>query len=137
MNPDNSRLMRCRRCSQMFEPVGLDTPVCPICQSMRDEQFIVVRELVREYPGITALEVHEATEVPMETILRFIDTGLLEVVKDTNRNGEISERVGLMIKRARERKELYRKPGKETKGIDGLKDDEKEKFTWHEVGKNG
>ncbi|MCL1843782.1 MAG: hypothetical protein FWF79_08210 [Defluviitaleaceae bacterium] len=136
MLPETSRLMRCRKCDTKFEPVGLESPLCPLCQQAKDEQYIVVRELVREYPGITALEVHEATEVPMHVILRYIENGMLEAVKDRGiRDDEISERIGLLIKRAKERKEIFSRAATkhaaeaEAQRLDEMRVED-DKFTW-------
>jgi len=101
----------------------------------REGEYQMVREIVREFPGITALEVNEHTQVPMEKILRYIDKGLLEVVENKNKDGIPSERIGLMIKKIREKRKIYEKPKKEEtppkKILDEIGDTENEqKFTW-------
>ena len=74
------RSVRCRRCKQMFEFEGLPPECCPRCKKIEDNQFMRVRELVRDHPGITALEVHEHTGVPFPTIMQYIEKGHLEIV---------------------------------------------------------
>ena len=129
-----NRTVRCRVCGNMYESEGIPSGACETCRMAREEQYQVVRAVVREYPGITALDVHEVTEVPMEVILRYIDKGLLEVVSTRNDKGEISERVGVMIKRAKERAKVILKQHDEIKLpiIEQLEEFkiEKEKFTW-------
>ncbi|MCL1884018.1 MAG: hypothetical protein FWF81_09745 [Defluviitaleaceae bacterium] len=121
----------------MFEYEGLPPPCCPPCRMEREEQYQVVRELVRLYPGITALEVHDFTEVPIYLILRYIEMGLLDVINFKNNEGEIiSERVGIMLKKAKEKKMLVEREKLKATGVslDQLGGDEVEleKFTWHE-----
>jgi hypothetical protein len=119
----------------MYEYEGLPPPCCPECKRIRDEQFYIVREVIREFPGIPALHVHHATEVPMEVILRFAENGMIEVVPTVNKDGQLDERIGLMIRRAAEIRKTYGKPAEKE---DVLKIDEmsinelKDKFTWRD-----
>ena len=124
--------IRCKRCGKMFEFDGELPPACPMCIRERNEQFYIVRELVREFPGITALQVNQATEVPMDVILRFVEEGRIEVVPNKNKDGALDERIGLMIKKAKEMREFYRthQEGKPTDKLDTLAEDDK--FRWHE-----
>jgi hypothetical protein len=101
-----------------------------------EEQYQIVRAFVRDFPGITALEVNDYTGVPMHLILRYINMGLLEVVKDKNSDGVVSERIGILIAKAKEKKRLFEQE-KKNKGkvaaLDTLSEThekEKDKFTW-------
>ncbi|MCL1863157.1 MAG: hypothetical protein FWF78_06290 [Defluviitaleaceae bacterium] len=133
----NHKMIRCRRCGNMFEVEGLVGPICDSCRLEREEQFQIVRIFVREHPGISALEVHQCTEIPMEAILKYINAGLLEVVNIANADGEVSERVGFMLKKAEAKKVQLdmKKTGTSAPPVpsmDNLKTNEpKEKFTWH------
>jgi len=104
----------------MYEHEGMPPPACPMCMQLRNEQFYIVRELVREFPGITALQVNQATEVPMEIILRFVEMGMIEVMPTANRDGKLDERIGLMVKKAKEMRAFYQ----EHEGTKGSKLDE-------------
>jgi len=130
MHKSDIRKLRCNQCGEKFESEGLPPMVCPNCQDLRDTQYYVVRELVREFPGITALEVHDFTEVPMEDILRYVDKGMLEVIPTDKRDGKITERIERMMKRAKERKKLYeqQQKGEVVEKLDVLGEDEK--FKW-------
>jgi hypothetical protein len=110
-------------------------PCCPSCQEERDFQFRLVREVVRECPGITALQVSYATEVPLEVILKFVESRKIEVVplKDVEDN---RERDGIYIKTAKRIRDVYMKTESASPGqvptVDELREStEKEKFTWH------
>jgi hypothetical protein len=63
----------------MFSFDGLPPDCCPACKQRKDAQFQKVRGMVKETPGITALEVHERTDVPLSTIIKYIEAGYLEV----------------------------------------------------------
>jgi len=127
------REIRCRRCGKMYSYEGMPPECCPLCAKERRAQYVMVRELVRQCPGITAVEVNQITEVPLEVILKFIDDGLLEVVPHgPPPDGELANRVGLMIKRAKENKQIYKKYVPEGEEIDDLAEKGKPKFTWHE-----
>ena len=86
----------------MFQYDGPMPPACPMCVKERNEQFYVVREVVREFPGITALQVNQATDVPMEVIMRFVELGMVEVMPTKDREGDIDARIDTMIKKAKE-----------------------------------
>jgi hypothetical protein len=43
-------------------------------------QFQRVREIIKSNPGISALEVHERTNVPLPAIVRYIESGVIEIV---------------------------------------------------------
>jgi len=69
----------------MFSFDGLPPDSCPTCKRLKESQFQSVREIVKDNPGITALEVYERTHVPLPTIVRYIESGMLEVMS-TNAN---------------------------------------------------
>jgi len=119
----------------MFEYEGLPPPCCPRCKKLRDEQFHIVRDVVRECPGITALQVHQVTEISMDIILHFVENGMIEVIPTTNKDGKLDERIGLMIEKAKELREQYKQHKEEdTPKLDELSTEElKEKFTWHKI----
>jgi hypothetical protein len=117
----------------MFEYEGLPPPCCPDCQLYRDEQFYIVRTLVREYPGITALEVNKITDVPVDAILKFIDAGMLEVVQSVNQDGRLDERLGILLRKAREiKKPTLAQPENPAKMEELKATENKQKFTWLE-----
>lgn len=72
-------VMNCRRCKKIFMYSGVGPKICESCKKQEDEDFEKVRAFVREYPGATAQEVSQATEVPVQLIYRFLKDGRLEV----------------------------------------------------------
>jgi len=73
------RTIRCRRCRQMFAYEGLPPPCCPDCAVKQNERLALVRALVMEFPGITAMEVQKHTGVPINEIMEYLKNGDLEV----------------------------------------------------------
>ena len=73
------RTIRCPRCKQMYTYEGMPPTSCPQCKRVEDARFWEVRAVVKAFPGITALEVHEHTQVPMSVIMQYLDEGWLEV----------------------------------------------------------
>ena len=77
----NARTVRCRYCRRMFDYEGLPPECCPECLKGREEQFRMIRDMVRESPGVNAIELSGRTGVPIADILRYIKSGLLEEKK--------------------------------------------------------
>jgi hypothetical protein len=126
----------------MFEFEGLPPPGCPTCMMEREEQYQIVRAIVREFPGITAIEVHHITEVPMNIILRYINEGLLQVMPKSKGNDALEERIGFMIKKAKETRQDFKKyvdtfkMEEHANGLDVLHAENEQKFTWLEGDKS-
>ena len=83
------RTIRCKRCKQIFEFEGAPPICCDNCKTAEAEQFVMVRELVKDHPGITALEASEQTGVAFATIMQYVARGDLEVVQSENPVGDV------------------------------------------------
>jgi hypothetical protein len=55
---------------------------CSKCRPNDDDDFRIVREYVYDHPNSTVRDVHEATEVPEELILKFLRQGRLTLKDD-------------------------------------------------------
>ncbi|MCL1844843.1 MAG: hypothetical protein FWF77_02960 [Defluviitaleaceae bacterium] len=131
--PEAKRVVRCKLCQVMFQyEKGLPPPCCPNCQRRRNEILAIVRAVVREMPGITALEVHIITDVPVDVIMQFVKNGDIEVMPIASRDdSKVDERIGMLVKKAKERKALlHEKATAEGEGLDEIGPDEKEVFHW-------
>lgn len=82
------RSIRCQRCGNMFEYEGLPPPCCPDCKGQEEVNFMEVRALVKEYPGITALEVREHTGVSFASLMDYVESGDIELL---NENIKVNE----------------------------------------------
>ncbi|MCL2216525.1 MAG: hypothetical protein FWB91_05835 [Defluviitaleaceae bacterium] len=106
------RSIRCSRCKKKFEYEGMPPEICPTCVAERANALAIVRELVRELPGITALEVHDVTGVPMSTIMRYVAEGHLSVVSNSEMSEEQRQRllrqVAGKIRELKSRNEAFR-----------------------------
>ena len=119
---DGMRVVRCRRCRQMFAfEKGLPPACCPKCQRRKDEQFQLVRALVREMPGITALEVHVLTEVPVEAIMQFVQNGDIDAIPLASADDkELDERISLLVQKAKEKRNFLHGYENQSGGVDSL-----------------
>ena len=83
-----TRKVRCRRCKQYYELDGGMPELCPSCTQLKEAWKDKVRMAVWEQPGITAVEVHVKTEVPLAVVMEMIKTGDLLVMP--GRGGDVS-----------------------------------------------
>ncbi len=72
-----AELRNCIRCGRIFPYVGM--PICNICVEKEEEDFKRVKEYINENPGTTVFEVSDATEIPVDRILKFLKEERLEV----------------------------------------------------------
>lgn len=72
----------CLSCKHMFHYIA-GPVVCPQCREKEEQQFKIVKEYLREYPGATLTQVSEATGVSSKLILRFLREERLEVTSDS------------------------------------------------------
>lgn len=68
-------LINCKQCGRLFNRVAKD--ICPDCIKKETDEFSKVSEYLRKNRGASPVEVHEATEVELEIIYRFIREGRL------------------------------------------------------------
>ena len=76
--------LRCRKCREMFDCPGLPVPLCPECEALKSGKFQLIRELIKDHPGITVPDLHERTGVPVAVILKYINSGDLDVTLPPN-----------------------------------------------------
>lgn len=74
-------LKNCKKCGRMFSSIGGQL-FCSKCRSDDEEDFKIVREYIYDNPNSTVVEVHEATEVAEEVILKFLRQGRLVLKGD-------------------------------------------------------
>jgi flagellar operon protein (TIGR03826 family) len=75
-------LANCRNCGRLFNKVARD--ICPICIREEEQQFLEVRNYLKENRYASTYEVSEETGVPIDVIIRFIREGRLTVVNTPN-----------------------------------------------------
>jgi protein-arginine kinase activator protein McsA len=86
-------------CQKLFSTSGLTT-LCPKCQKKEDEAFEIIKEFLSQRPGAAIVEIHEATEVPMDVIDNLYKSGRLNMVvlPKCNRCGDtIKDNSGLSV----------------------------------------
>jgi hypothetical protein len=80
----------------MYQYEGLPPESCDPCKERKASQFQRVREIVKDSPGITALEVHQQTDVPLSAIVKYIEAGMLEVAS-VNESADKLDNVDLQV----------------------------------------
>ena len=74
-------LKNCKKCGRMFSSIGGQL-FCTKCRTDDEDDFRVVREYIYDNPDSTVSDVHEATEVSEEIILKFLRQGRLTLKND-------------------------------------------------------
>lgn len=72
-------LTKCPRCGKLFnKPGNSQYLVCNGCIDDEQRDYEKIREILEEYGNISAIEVSEKTEIPLDVILRMCDQGWFE-----------------------------------------------------------
>ncbi|MFC4768258.1 TIGR03826 family flagellar region protein [Effusibacillus consociatus] len=91
-------LSNCKECGRLFNRYAKD--ICPNCIKQEEDDFYKVSGYLRDNQGSTPQEVHEATEVSLEKIYRFIREGRL-IAKNFPGMTYPCERCGIPIQMGR------------------------------------
>ena len=62
----------CKLCGILFNWSGYGDCLCPTCAKKNDEQFILVRDYIRDHKNATAAEVTKETGVPISLIEEWL-----------------------------------------------------------------
>ena len=71
----------CKKCGNIFMFDGFD--ICQKCRRIREEEFQLVKNYLREHPKATIIEVEAETKVSVDSIEQFLREGRLEISKDS------------------------------------------------------
>ncbi|MGZ4033033.1 MAG: TIGR03826 family flagellar region protein [Tumebacillaceae bacterium] len=77
-------LANCKHCGRLYNQAHRD--ICPVCIKEEDDQFIIIRNYLKDHRGASVSEVSEATEVETLTIIKFIREGRLSAFDNPNLN---------------------------------------------------
>lgn len=80
----NVRQLRCRRCKQIFEPMNTLGGLCPACTAEDARQYYIVREFVKDNPGISVNEVSTLLNISTRKILTYLREERLEVAEGSS-----------------------------------------------------
>ncbi len=78
-NLDKISIKKCNRCGRLFKEDGFCTNLCQSCVLKDNDDFDKVRLYLYEHKTATAIELSEATNVPVEQIERYLKNGRLEI----------------------------------------------------------
>lgn len=77
--------LRCPRCKKKYIFLGTGNPTfCPECITKDREDYYKVREYIVDHPGVDMYKVNEATQVPIQKIMRYIREELIEIAPGSN-----------------------------------------------------
>ena len=76
----------CKICGRFFEKCGRE--LCDKCYDKDKKEYATVIEYVKTHKGAQAIEIINATKVPMKTIMRYVEQGSLSYY---NEKVEVSE----------------------------------------------
>ena len=62
----------CKRCNILFRYSDVGPQLCPVCMKKDEADFEIVRQFLTEHPLSSGQEVHKATGIPIETIIRWL-----------------------------------------------------------------
>lgn len=72
-------LSRCPRCNKLFnKPENAKNAVCELCSEEEQSDYERVREVLDQYGNLSAIEISEKANIPLEVILRMCNQGWLE-----------------------------------------------------------
>ncbi len=73
------KLVRCKKCKQMYELISINNKFCPSCTKKEYDRYINVRTYVKKYPGITVRQVSEDLGINIAVIMRYLKEEKLEI----------------------------------------------------------
>ena len=70
-------MANCRRCRKLFPRIN--EPICEACKKADEDQFLAVKEFLRENPKSTILVISEVTGASHKRITQWLREGRLEI----------------------------------------------------------
>ena len=62
----------CRMCGKLYNYIGRVTPFCPICMKELEQKFEVVKQYIKDNPGVNIQNVSENTDVSIKIIKQWV-----------------------------------------------------------------
>lgn len=108
-------IKNCPKCKRIFTPLNKEL-ICIECQKKEEEEFICVRDYLRENRGQNINIVSEETGVSVKKILQYLKQGRLEI---TEGMGEFlkCEKCGVSIKTGKFCRNCSEKMAKDLQGV--------------------
>lgn len=75
-----NRIIKCRKCKDMFNINGVLGELCPKCIYEEDSTYQKVRSYVRDRPGVSIDDVADDLDVPKSKIMTYIREERIEVI---------------------------------------------------------
>ena len=75
-------IKNCRACGRIFNYVA-GPFICPVCRDGMEKKFQIVKEYIRENPGVTIPQVSEACDVDQSQIRQWLREERLELAENS------------------------------------------------------
>ena len=69
-------IAKCARCGKPYDKIR--SPVCEMCQPDEDADYVRVRDVLSEAPGLNAAQAASAADVTVACVLRMLDDGQID-----------------------------------------------------------
>lgn len=76
-------IANCKQCGRLYNQNSFHD-ICSACVKEEEQMFFTVRDYLKENRRATVNEVHEATEIPIKTIMKFLRDGRLSTYDNPN-----------------------------------------------------
>lgn len=73
-------LVKCPRCNKLFNKIR--SSICPMCEPDEERDYDVIREALEKAPNLSAEQLAESTDVPIDCIMRLLDAGRISTAPD-------------------------------------------------------
>lgn len=71
---------RCHYCQKVFQS-PTERTVCDTCSKIDDILFGRIEAYLKKYPNSNALQISEGLEIPIYSVVRYMNEGRLQVAK--------------------------------------------------------
>ncbi|ABI68806.1 YvyF protein [Syntrophomonas wolfei] len=69
-----AEIRNCPKCKQLFTSNSKQV-LCPVCAGLVEQEYSIVRNFIRDNPGVSLIDVVRETGVKQEIVLSFIREG--------------------------------------------------------------
>lgn len=80
MKKIRNKKVRCKKCRTLYNFISLNEPLCPACKKEQYDQYLFVREYVKNNPKISLADLSKHTGVSVTIISGYLKDRMLDVV---------------------------------------------------------
>lgn len=72
-------LANCIRCGKLFLNESHGADICKQCLAETEDEFRIVKELIRKHPGISVTQIEEISGISSRKILKWVREGRIHL----------------------------------------------------------